>query len=102
MTLFSADNAEFAIALFNQIYKHSRCLKYVTLFIILVHSFPGVLMCRVKGHYLAMVLPFVLQHLLQVQAAGQVALCQVVAELRDAEQTLLPAHCFTVCKQEHT
>lgn len=45
--------------------------------------------------YLAMVLPLVLQHLLQVQTAGQVALGQVVTELRDAEQTLLGDHCFT-------
>lgn len=49
-----------------------------------------------------MVLPLVLQHLLQVQTAGQVALGQVVAELRNAEQTLLTAHGFTVCKREHT
>lgn len=50
-----------------------------------------------------MVLVFVLQHLLQVQAASQVALSQVVAELRNAEQTLLRAHCFAVCKNKtHT
>lgn len=45
--------------------------------------------------YLAVVLSFVLQHLLQVQAAGQVALGQVVAELGDTEQALLCHHCFT-------
>lgn len=56
---------------------------------------------RVKVLYLAMVLPFVLQRLLQVQAAGQVALSQVVAELRNTEQLRLYAHCFTVCKQEN-
>lgn len=51
--------------------------------------------------YLAMVLPFVLQHLLQVQTTGQVALSQMVAELRNTEQSLLRAHCFTVCEQEY-
>ena len=61
-------------------------------------------MRRVKALYLAMVLMFVLQHLLQVQTACQVALSQVVAELRNAEQTLLRAHCFAVCKKtnKHT
>ncbi len=49
-----------------------------------------------------MVLSFVLQHLLQVEAAGQVALSQVVAELRNTEQTLLPSHCFTAYTQEQT
>lgn len=44
--------------------------------------------------HLAMVLLFVLQHLLQVQGAGQVALGQMVAELRNTEQTLLHAHRF--------
>lgn len=52
--------------------------------------------------YLAMVLLFVLQHLLQVQAVGQVAFSQVVAELRNTEQMLLHTHCVTVCKQEYT
>lgn len=60
------------------------------------------LIVRVELLYLAMVLLFVLQHFLQVQAAGQVALSQVVAELRNAEQALLCTHCFTVCTQEHT
>lgn len=59
-------------------------------------------MGRVKVPYLAVVLPLVLQHLLEVQAAGQVAFSQVVAELRNAEQTLLHTHCFTACKQEYT
>lgn len=49
--------------------------------------------------YLAVVLSFVLQHLLQVQAAGQVALGQVVAELGDAEQVLLCHHCFAACQK---
>lgn len=52
--------------------------------------------------YLAVVQPLVLQHLLQVQAAGQVALGQVVAELGNTEQTLLRGHRFTARKQEHT
>lgn len=45
--------------------------------------------------YLAVVLSFVLEHLLQVEAAGQVALGQVVAELWNTEQSLLHAHGFT-------
>lgn len=57
---------------------------------------PFISMGGVIVSYLAMVLSLVLQHLLQVQTAGQVALGQVVAELRDAEQTLLCDHCFTV------
>lgn len=55
-----------------------------------------------KAPYLAMVLSFVLQHLLQIHATGQITLSQVVAELGDAEQTLLRAHCLTMIKQEHT
>lgn len=55
-----------------------------------------------KAPYLAMVLLFVLQHLLQIHATGQITLSQVVAELGDAEQTLLRAHCLTMIKQEHT
>ena len=39
--------------------------------------------------YFAVVLLLVLQHLLHVQAAGQVALSKVVAQLRNTEQTLL-------------
>ncbi len=65
-----------------------------------VHSFPRVSVGRVKVPYLAVVLSLVLQHLLQVQAAGQVAFSQVVAELRNTEQTLLHTHGFTVRKQE--
>lgn len=45
-----------------------------------------------------MVLLFVLQHFLQEEAAGQVALSQVVAELWNTEQTLLHAHRFTIAK----
>lgn len=45
-----------------------------------------------------MVLSFVLQHLLQEEAASQVALSQMVAELWNTEQTLLHAHCFTIAK----
>lgn len=52
--------------------------------------------------YLAMVLSLVLQHLLQVQTAGQVALSQVVAELRDTEQMLLCTHRFTVLEEKYT
>lgn len=50
--------------------------------------------------YLAVVLSFVLQHLLQVEAAGQVALCQVVTELRNAEQMLLHTYSFTVNRKK--
>lgn len=52
----------------------------------------------VRVAYLAMVLSFVLQHLLQEEAASQVALSQMVAELWNTEQTLLHAHCFTIAK----
>lgn len=44
------------------------------------------------GRYLAVVLSLILQHLLQVEAAGQVALGQVVAKLGDAQQALLRRH----------
>lgn len=97
--IFCRLKGEFAIAPFNQKYKRVRCLKC---HIIPVHFFPCVSMGGVGVPYLAMVLSFVLQHLLQVQAAGQVALRKVVAELRNTEQTLLPAHCFTARKQEYT
>ena len=52
--------------------------------------------------YLAMILSFVLQRLLQIQAAGQVAFSQVVAELRNTEQPLLRTPRFTVFKEEYT
>lgn len=44
------------------------------------------------GCYLAVVLSLILQHLLQVEAAGQVALSQVVAELGDTQKALLGHH----------
>ena len=47
-----------------------------------------------------MVLVFVLQHLLQEEAACQVALSQMVAKLWNAEQTLLHARCFAVAKNK--
>lgn len=62
-------------------------------------------MCALGFHrqpYLAVVLPLVLQHLLQVQTPGQVTLSQVVTELRDTEETLLFTHRFTAHKKEHT
>ena len=49
-----------------------------------------------------MVLPFVLQRLLQVQTVGQEALSQVVAELRDTEQVLLHTHRVAAHKQQYT
>lgn len=49
-----------------------------------------------------MVLLFVLQRLLQVQAVGQEALSQVVAELRDTEQVLLHTHRVAAHKQQYT
>lgn len=49
-----------------------------------------------------MVLPLVLQGLLQVEAAGQVALGQVVAQLRHAEQARLDVHALPVAGHAHT
>lgn len=62
--------------------------------------------CSLPVCYLAVVLPLVLQHLLQVEAAGQVALSQVVAEFGDAQQALLCQHRVvaangTTEKEEH-
>lgn len=47
-----------------------------------------------------MVSAFVLQRLLQIQAAGQVALGEVVAELRDAEQMMLRTQSWALIEKK--
>lgn len=51
--------------------------------------------------YLAVILAFILEHLLDVEAAGQVALGQVVAKLRDAQQPGVDAHALSVEESEN-